>query len=573
MYSNDKLVLHLISLMKQFQIRKVVVSPGSRHFCLVHSLEADDFFQLYSVVDERSAGFFALGLIQQSGEPVAITCSSGTACINYGSAVVEAYYQKLPLLVLSGDRLPQLLNQLEDQMYSQTDSFVNCTKYIGQLRPMSNELDEWYSNRIINEALIKLTHNGRGPVQLNIPFSSHQSDTFSTEELPLVRKINLIKLDSEESKWNEAIGKIKHKKILIVWGQSVIITQDLLDSVNHFCEQYNAVVITDMISNFNNDYVIKNGIMTLRAAVNFKKELIAPDVVISVGGNYVFNGEIKTFLSKINFLHIQIGEISKVCDPFRKLRYIFEMKENTFFKKMNNFDEVNNLEYYNSWKIIEDSFHEPNVAYSELAVITSFMRSLPNNVDLQLANSCTIRMAHMLRGNTTIRVHCNRGVNGIDGCVSTAVGFGADNSRPTFLVIGDLSFFYDMNALWIRHLPKNIRILLINNGGGAVMYAPLNEEKRKTLSKHVAAGHSTSAQGWVQSVGFEYMRASNMDEVNSCIDTLTDLNKKGPMLLEVFTDINKDVRIMQEYLASIDERTFIDKVIRKVEALKSKFIS
>ena len=157
MYANEKMVLQLISLLKQFGVRKIVVSPGSRHNKIVRSLEQDNFFQLYIVVDERSAAFFALGLIQSSGETVAVTCSSGTACMNYGSAIVEAYYQKLPLLVLSSDRTLELLNQNEDQMYDQLSTFVKCTKYHCQLPIINNAADEWYCNRIINEALIALT--------------------------------------------------------------------------------------------------------------------------------------------------------------------------------------------------------------------------------------------------------------------------------------------------------------------------------------------------------------------------------------------------------------------------------
>ena len=180
MYSDNKMVLQLMSLLKQFNIRRIVISPGSRHFAFVHSLEADPYFKLYSVVDERSAAFFALGLIQQTKEVVAVTCSSGTACINYGSAVIEAFYQRLPLLVLSSDRIPEYLNQLEDQMYDQQDSFANFTKYHCQLPEIKNDIDLWYCNRILNEAFIELNHHGRGPVHVNIPFVAHNTDTFST---------------------------------------------------------------------------------------------------------------------------------------------------------------------------------------------------------------------------------------------------------------------------------------------------------------------------------------------------------------------------------------------------------
>ena len=214
MYSNNKMVLQLMSLLKQFNIRRIVVSPGSRHFALVHSLEADSFFKLYSVVDERSAAFFALGLIQQTGEIVAVTCSSGTACMNYGSAIVEAFYQRLPLLVLSSDRVPYLLNQMEDQMYDQLDTFTHCTKYCGQLPEVNNSIDEWLCNRIINEGLLELKHHGNGPVHLNIPFVAHHTDTFETVELPMVRKIGLATLGLTNTEWASFADQLKGKKVM-----------------------------------------------------------------------------------------------------------------------------------------------------------------------------------------------------------------------------------------------------------------------------------------------------------------------------------------------------------------------
>ena len=210
------MVLQLLSLLKQYGIRKIVVSPGSRHFVFVHSLEADSFFKLYSVVDERSAAFFALGLMQQTGEIVAVTCSSGTACMNYGSAIVEAYYQHLPLLILSSDRLPQFLNQMEDQMYDQLDTFTNCTKYQGQLPVVNNAFDEWYCNRIINEAFLELTHHGNGPVHLNIPFEAHDTDRFEAKEIPVVRKINISTSSLTSEKWEDYGEQLKGKKVMIV---------------------------------------------------------------------------------------------------------------------------------------------------------------------------------------------------------------------------------------------------------------------------------------------------------------------------------------------------------------------
>lgn len=565
MYSNDKMVLQLISLLKQFSIRRIVVSPGSRHFPLVHSLEADSYFKLYSVVDERSAAFFALGLIQQTGEIVAVTCSSGTACMNYGSAVVEAFYQRLPLLVLSSDRIPCLLNQMEDQMYDQLDSFTHCTKYSGQLPEVKSDIDEWHCNRIINEGLIELTHHGKGPVHLNIPFSAHNTDTFSTETLPLVRKISISSSDNNQNDWTALAEQLKGKKVMIVWGQSCPMTKQLEIAVNAFVENFDAIILTDYLSNCHHKNAIANTTVTLGILKPFERGNLAPDVVITIGANYIFNGEIKGFLRPQNILHWQVGKEDKVCDPFRHLTQIFEMEELAFFTNIVEFASFENKgEYADSWLSLSKIPELPTPDYNELYAIGALLNNIPSNSDLQLANSCTIRMAHFFKIPESVRVNCNRGVNGIDGSMSTAVGFAAENQRPTFYITGDLSFFYDMNSLWIRHLSPKMRILLINNGGGAVMYGPLNDEIRKTLPAHVAAGHNTSARGWVESLGFKYLSASSKQEVDKAMEELCSSSIEQPILLEVFTTINTDINSIKEYFSSLDRRTFSEKLISKV---------
>ncbi|MBQ8694416.1 MAG: 2-succinyl-5-enolpyruvyl-6-hydroxy-3-cyclohexene-1-carboxylic-acid synthase [Bacteroidaceae bacterium] len=572
MYSDNKMVIHLISLLKQFNIRRIVISPGSRHFALVHSLEADPYFKLYSVVDERSAAFFALGLIQQSGEVVAVTCSSGTACMNYGSAIVEAYYQRLPLLVLSSDRIPELLNQLEDQMYDQLDTFTNCTKYHGQLPVIKSEIDEWFCNRIINEAFIELTHHGKGPVHLNIPFVAHNTDTFSNKELPLVRKIGLTRYGITPQKWQEQAEMLKGKKVMIVWGQSCPMTQELKDAIDIFTDSFDAIILTDKISNCSHKNAIKNTTAVLGIILPEERENLRPDIVITIGANYIFNNELKGFLASGNTKHWQVGLEDKVCDPFHKLTEIFEMEEYLFFRTITGNAEFRNEGIYaESWIELSKLPELPTPEYNELYAIGALFRKLPPNIDLQLSNSCTIRMAHFFPTRPDIRINCNRGVNGIDGSMSTAVGFAADNERPTFYVTGDLSFFYDMNSLWIRHLSPKMRILLINNGGGAVMYAPLNEELRKTLPAHVGAGHNTSAKGWVESVGFKYVAANNKEELDKAIDILCDVQLEQPILVEVFSTINTDIDSIKEYFSKINRKTFNNsfyhKVIRKAKSI------
>lgn len=573
MYSDNKMVLQLMSLLKQNNIRRIVISPGSRHFAFVHSLEADSYFKLYSVVDERSAAFFALGLIQQTGEAVAVTCSSGTACMNYGSAIVEAFYQRLPLLVLSSDRIPEYLNQLEDQMYDQLDSFTKCTKYQGQLPVIKDEVNLWYCNRIINEALIALNHHGKGPVHLNIPFIDHKTDKFSNAELPVARKITLHDAETPKEQWQQLSEKLKGKKVMIVWGQSVKHTERLNEAVNKFCEMTDAIILTDKLSNLHNPNAILNTTMVLSLMTTEEKQKLHPDVVLSVGGNYLFNGEIKRLVGT-SAQNWQIGKEDQVIDPFRSLTEIFEMSEEFFFTTfVENASFSNNSNYRAQWLHLSELMITPEPEYNELYAIGTLLTQLPKDVDLQLANSLTIRMSHMFELDPSIRVNCNRGVNGIDGSMSTAIGFGADNDRNTFYITGDLSFFYDMNALWIRHVSPKMRFMLINNGGGGVMYAPLNEEKRKTLPDHVAAGHHVSAKGWVESLGFLYLSAHNKEEVDAAVAQMLDFTIDRPVFFEVFSNINPDdVNAMSNFYKRQDRTTGIEKFKKDAKATIKKMI-
>jgi 2-succinyl-5-enolpyruvyl-6-hydroxy-3-cyclohexene-1-carboxylate synthase len=577
MYTDDKLLLQLIALLKAHNVSRIVISSGSRHFPLIHSLENDDFFKLYSVVDERSAAFFALGLIQKTNEPVGISCTSGSAITNYGSAVSEAFYQHLPLLLITADRIPELLGQLEDQMIEQKEMFKGFIKYNGNLPVIENSTDEWYANRIINEALIELNHHGKGPVQINYPIKEHSKDKFQTTHLPKVRKITLHTSEIDKNSWEHFSQKLIDKKILIVWGQSVPLSESLKNELNKFCERFNCVILTDKISNLHHPYAIENAFITLKALSLKEKEELFPDIVISIGGNIVFNNEIKSYLKTKQgaFENWQVGSGNKVIDPFRRLTEMFEMNESTFFSNITNINQQEkraSIDFFEKWEEVSEAIEEPNPAYSQLYAIGKLLKNLPDNSVLHLANSITIRMGHMFNFNHTVACYCNRGVNGIDGCMSTAVGYASESKELNFLIIGDLAFFYDMNALWNKHLQKNLRILLVNNEGGAVIHIPFDEETGKTLPSYASAGHKTSAKGWVESLGIKYMAAHNQEETDKGIELLIDKNEDGPILLEVFTKKENDVQVFKEYLSKINRITLNERVKRKTKSVISKIL-
>lgn len=566
MYSDNKLVLQLLSLMKQYGILRVVVSPGSRHFPLVHSMEADDDFTMYSVVDERSAAFFAVGLIQQTGEPVAVCCTSGTSALNYGSAVVEAFYQGLPLVVLSADRLPELLGQKEEQMFRQHDVYEGFIKYQGQLKEARDGFGEWYCNRIINEAFLEMDHHGKGPVHLNFPIEDHSSDTFQTAELPVARRISRVDADADDEVWARYAARLENKKVMIVWGQAGPMDDRLKQAVDQFSARFDCVILADQLANCHHPRAIETAFLSLRSMTAAQASELMPDVVISLFGNYTFNGEIKKYFKAAGrpFECWEIGTAT-VCDPFKRLTTMFAMNEAFFFRTLARHSSAAPAAgYFEGWARVEASIVEPDVGYGEIYAIGRLMRSLPKGSALQIGNSLPIRITQLFKADPSVRYLCNRGVNGIDGCMSTSVGYAAAADGPVFLVIGDLSFFYDMNALWNRHLSKNLRILLLNNEGGGVMHLPLKESLEPILPRHVSAGHVTSARGWAESVGFRYCPATTREDCDKAIDLLTDAAAPGPILVEAFSKKEEDVRNYKAYLKAVNKLSFSDKVMRKV---------
>ena len=281
--------------------------------------------------------------------------------------------------------------------------------------------------------------------------------------------------------------------------------------------------------------------------------------MISVGGNYIFNNELKRWLKGSKYVHWHVGAEGEVCDPFWNLTQIFEMPEEYFFSQLSAFAETNKIQYVNIWKELSQLPKLPDMHYCEFYAITSLMEKIPENADLQLANSQTIRMSQYIPLKDTVRVNCNRGVNGIDGSLSTAVGFSADNNRPLYYITGELSFFYDMNALSIKHLSPKMRILLINNKGGAVMYDQPKDTPEEKLPIYLAAGRNLTAKGWAESLGFKYLSANSKEKVDSGVKELIADNER-PVILEVFTKLADDRFCIDDYLKTLDRRSFIDKV-------------
>ena len=552
MYSNVKSVQLLVSALKEKGVKNIVISAGTSHDAIIRSIEEDGYFKTFNIVDERSASFFALGIIQETSKPVAIICTSGTATSNYMSGVTEAYKRKLPLIVITADKNPYYLNQLEEQMIDQVGLFDTNTKYNNTLPIVRDKKDEWYCQRIINEALLELDHHGKGPVHINIPIEEGMfaiDNTFTTETLPKFNLIERIYESTEEREWKEKFELLKGKRVLIIFGQEDYYANKKRESlISSIFDKYNCIFAVDKLSNLHCRGALEITKATKQMADKDTTNNVIPDVVINLGGNNTLDIKFAARNNPTTKEAWLVSEEGIVQDFYRKLSTIFECSIDKFLEEMNKYEVEKSNSYYNDWVVEDEKYKEqPELEYSNLYVVKGLMKNIPKGSNLNLANSTTIRIAEYFDLDSSIPVYCNRGVNGIDGSMSTFIGQSAISDKLNFLIIGDLSFFYDMNALWNRYIGKNVRIMLSNNSGASLFHFNQGLEKFPTLNENVAADHDGIAKGWVESRGFKYLSASNKKEFDEALKQFVSEDSEKPIFLEVFTKKEDDAKIQHEF--------------------------
>lgn len=549
MYSDKKNILQLVALLIEHGVSNIVLCPGSRNSPIVHTLANHSFFNCHSVTDERSAGFFAVGLALHGGKPAAVCCTSGTALLNIHPAVAEAFYQKVPLVVISADRPAAWIGQMDGQTLPQPGVFGSLVKKSVQLPEIHTDQDEWYCNRLINEALLELNHHGKGPVHINVPISEPLFQ-FTTPELPKVRVITRYQgLNVYDRKYDDLIERLnKYSKRMMIAGQMSLIYLFEKKICKLLYKHF-----TWLSEHIGNRIVpglpIKNFDVILYATPEEEKEKLVPELVITYGGHIV-SKRLKEFLRKHppkEHWHVSLD--GEVADLFGSLTTVIEMDAFEFLEKIAYMLENRQIEYPKAWEYKSRNLPEPEFAYSEMAAIGGLIRSLPAESALHLGNSSTVRYAQLYTVPETVEVCCNRGTSGIEGSLSTAIGYASASQKLNFIVIGDLSFFYDMNALWNGNLHNNLRILLLNNGGGEIFQALPGFKMNERTHRYVTASHQTSAEGWATERGFSYSAVHNAEELAAAMSafTQTEQPSEHPLFMEVFTDKAEDVRLLKEY--------------------------
>lgn len=549
MYSDNRTVQILIALLKEFKVHHAVLSPGTRNVPVVHSLEKDPDFTCYSVVDERSAAYFGLGLAFETGEPVLISCTSGTAAANYTSALWEASKQNIPLIALTSDRSQYYQGQMEEQMIVQPEMYGAACRASVTLPIIKDEQDAWYCRRMVNEALLALRHRGGGPVQINLPTEwGLFAQNFNTPELPKVKSFRRYSRRDMTKGAIAALDAIRSKRrILVIVGQGTVAGDSYKRTVEQFMMNYTCAITVETISNLH----FTNAINTSLISRCLNKEMFidyAPDLVVSVGGNYV--SAVRNLLKStvVDFEHWCVNEEGAVVDQFKRLTAIFECTAEEFFAYFNCHcdSKAKSRSYHELWQRSIKQLPKPELSYSCVYVMQEFIRCLPNGSNLHYANGIAVHMAQYFQHDPTVVCYSHRGTATIDGCLSTFIGSAAVSSRLSFMFIGDLSFFYDMNAIWNRYVGSNVRILLCNNEGGATFHWNAARDI-DTVTLHTSAEHFACAQGWVESCGFRYFSAKNQEEFDALLPEFIAQESDQPICFEVFTKKDSDGKILHEY--------------------------
>ena len=525
-------------LLRDYGIRHIVVSSGARDVSLVRLFEENDCFTTYNVTDERSAAYYALGIATRLKEPVAITCTSGTAVSNYLPGITEAYHMQVPIAVISGDRYPYFMDQLEAQKTDHIGALKSVVKKSVDLSIGWDGMIQWDTRRKISEALLEMTHHGCGPVHINVPMNYLENNYPPKEELviPKYRHIDRITLEDDETKWSEAFEKLKRSnRILLITGQMNPMSPEEKSCFDSFCSKYNCVVVTDHLSNVHNDYTLNPFNLMSKTDRQYFIEHFMPDLVIYIGGKRVLNcplqGKMRSIPRKFEFW--RIAPDGRVADLYRTLTHVYETPLLSFFKYFSDKADgiSNNKEYYDTWREKCDKYSQMDYreveGYTSTYTIGRIMDVLPKNSLLHLGVGTSFNRAHFYDLDPSITVYCNMGTNGIDGSASTFMGQACVSKELCFLFIGDLSFFYDMNSVWNKPMNGNIRIL-INNDSGAGFLRHFNTDG-------ITQAHLASAKGWVESLGFEYLEAETKEEYEEHVKRFVS-DEDCPMVLEAFVD-------------------------------------
>ncbi len=539
----------ILQIFKAKNIKHIVISPGSRNAPLTIGFTSDSFFQCYSIADERSAAFFALGIAQQFKEPVAVVCTSGSAVLNFYPAVAEAFYSQIPLVVVSADRPANKIDIGDGQTIRQVNVLSNHTAFNANL----NEIASVDNDLLIQSAIENATEK-KLPVHINVPF---EEPLYQTQEnysyIPEI--VNLAKEKSldEVTEEQKAIWNNSQKKLIVVGTQFPnALTQESIEAI---ANDPSILVLTEITSNLHHPHFIKN-IDTLITSFNEQDYVdFQPDLLITFGGMIV-SKRIKALLRKYSTTQHWHVDPLRAYDTFgiltQHIKTTPEFFVQSVIKTINDTTDYQ-LRYQSvlKQKLEKHRLFLKKSPFSDLKVFELLSQYVPENSQLHISNSAGIRYAMLYDFDPSVNVFCNRGTSGIDGSTSTAVGAATTTDKITTLITGDVSFFYDSNALWNSYLSKNLKIIIVNNGGGGIFRILPGHQENKIFNTYFETEHQLTARYLASMFGLDYIEARTIEEAEKGLKKIYSEHQK-PVILELFTPTKENEKIQKEYFLNLE---------------------
>lgn len=530
-YTTERNVQIVLSLLKANGIKKIIASPGTTNYTLVGSVQNDPYFEVYSSVDERSAAYMACGMAAESGEPVVLSCTGATASRDYYPGMTEAFYRKLPVLAITSHQGADRIGQLVPQNIDRRNIPHDTAKYSVELPVIKDDRDEEYVEREANKAILELRRNGGGPAHINL-ITTYSRD-FSVRELPPVRAMRRFQA------W-EKFPDMPKGKIAVYVGSHNRFSEKQTQAIDRFCATHDALVICDHTSGYYGKYKLLPTLVQLQA--NAVSPFPMLDLMIHIG-----EVSAATFAGTIPTKEIwRVSEDGELRDPFKKLTTVFQMSEESFFLHYSK-EGGKHHEFIDHCKELFDGIYAgiPELPFSNIWTAMQLSSCLPKGSLLHIGVSNTRRSWNMFHLPEGVESACNVGCCGIDGCVSSLIGASLINpNRLCFGVVGDLTFFYDLNSLGNHHIGKNLRLMLINNGVGAEFRLSIHPCSAfgEDANRYMAAGGHFGNKShelvkhYAEDLGFHYLSANSKEEFLEALKEFTSLKLSDKsMILEVFT--------------------------------------
>lgn len=545
------------------EISHVVISPGSRNAPLIIGFTEHSYFKDFSIVDERSAAFFAVGMAQQLKRPVVLVCTSGSALLNYYPAIAEAFYSDIPLVIISADRPAHLIDIGDGQTIRQENVFARHILYSANCKEGEEHQD--FNETEINTALnTAIEHNG--PVHINIPFSEPLYELTDVSITPrnvaaavaydpvnssndtmadlITSEIDNEVLRSFKDHWDTA----ERKMILVGTLSPNSIEQKYLDTL---AEDESVIVLTETTSNLHHEHFFPAIDQLIAPLDENGFKALQPELLLTFGGMIV-SKKIKAFLRDYPPKYHYHIDPKKALDTFFVLTSHLPTDVNIFLNWLTLDNKQVKGNYRKYWLTIKEhrvkrhSSYEIQIPFSDFMVYSRVFENLPKNIQLQLANSTTIRYAQLFDLHPSFEVFCNRGTSGIDGTTSTAIGAAKVSKLPTILITGDLSFLYDSNALWNDHIPKHFKIIIVNNSGGGIFRILPGAKELSHFKRFFETRHGLTAEYLCKMHDLDY---ASVNEAGSLESALTEFfkNSEKPKLLEIFTPAEVNDIVLLEY--------------------------